>query len=40
MSDVVKNHVVKKNLFSDKIKNVGDKVSDITNLASNTTLNP
>ena len=39
LSDVVKNDVVKKDVYSAKIKNVEDKIPDITNLATNTTLN-
>ena len=39
-SDVVKNDVVKKNdVYNAKIKNVEEKIPDITNLAINTTLN-
>ena len=37
LSDVVKNDVVKKD--NPKIKNISDKIPDITNLATNTTLN-
>ena len=39
LSDVVKNHVVKKDVFNAKIKNFEDKIPDITNLATNTALN-
>ena len=39
LSDVVKNDVVKKDVYSAKIKNIEDKIPDITNLATNTTLN-
>ena len=39
LSDVVKNDVVKKNVYKTKIKNVEGKKPDITNLATNTTLN-
>ena len=39
LSDLVKNDVVKKNVYNAKIKNIEDKIPDITNLASNTTLN-
>ena len=39
LSDVVKNYVVKKDVYDAKIKNNEDKISDITNLATNTTLN-
>ena len=38
LSDVVKNDVLKKNKYNDKIKNIEDKVADITNLATKTTL--
>ena len=37
-SDVVKNDVVKKDVYNDKIKNIEDKIPGITNLATNTTL--
>ena len=39
LSDVVKNNVVKKDVYNAKIKNIEDKIPDITNLATNTTLN-
>ena len=39
LSDVVKNDVVKKNVYDSKYKNIEDKIPDITNLAINTTLN-
>ena len=39
LSDVVKNDVVKKHLYNAKIKNIEDKVPNITKLATNTTLN-
>ena len=39
LSDVVKNYVVKKDLYYAKIKNVEDRIPDITNLATNATLN-
>ena len=39
LSDIVKNNVVKKNVYKAKIKNIEDKVPDITKLATNTTLN-
>ena len=39
LSDVVKNDVVKKDAYNVKIKNIEDKIPDITNLATNTTLN-
>ena len=38
LSDVVKNDVVKKYVYNAKIKNI-DKIPDITNLATNATLN-
>ena len=37
--DVVKNHVVKRDVYDAKNKNIEDKTPDITNLATNTTLN-
>ena len=39
LSDVVKNYFVKKNVYDAKIKTVGNKKSDVTNLASNASLN-
>ena len=39
LSDVVKNYVVKKNVQNAKIQNIENKIPDITNLATNTTLN-
>ena len=39
LSNVVKNDVVKKNAYNAKIKNIEDKIPDITNLAIKTTLN-
>ena len=36
---VVKNDVVKKDVYNPKIKNIEDKMPDIINLANNTTLN-
>ena len=38
LSDVVKNVVVKKNVYNVKIKNIEDKIPDITNLATNASL--
>ena len=38
LGDVVKNNVVKKDVYNAKIKNVEDKIPDNTKLASNTTL--
>ena len=39
LSNVVKNDVVKEDVYNAKIKNIEDKIPDITNLATNTTLN-
>ena len=39
LRDVVKNTVVKKDVYNAKIKNIEDKITDITDLATNTTLN-
>ena len=39
LSDLVKNDVVKKDVYNSKIRNTEDKIPDITNLATNTTLN-
>ena len=39
LSDVVKNYDVKKDVYDAKIKNIEDKISDITNLATNAFLN-
>ena len=39
LTDVVKNHVVKKDVYNIKIKNIADKIPDITNLVTNTTVN-
>ena len=39
LSDVVKIYVVKKDVSNAEIKNIEDKIPDITNLATNTTLN-
>ena len=36
---VVKNNVVKKDVYNAKIKNIEDKIPDITNLATNASLN-
>ena len=38
LSNLVKNDVVKKDEYNAKIKNIEDKISDITNLATKTTL--
>ena len=37
-NDVVKNDVVKKDVYNAKIKSIEDKIPDITNVATNTTL--
>ena len=39
LSDVVKNDTVEKDVYDAKIKDIEDKIPDIANLASNTTLN-
>ena len=39
LSDVVKNYVVKKDVYNVKIKNIENEMSNITNLATKTTLN-
>ena len=39
LNNVVKNEVVKKTEYNAKIKNIEDKIPDITNLATKTTLN-
>ena len=39
LSDVLKNDVVEKNVCDAKIKNIEDKIPDIANLATSTTLN-
>ena len=39
LSDVVKNEVVKKTEYNAKIKDIEDKILDVINLATNTTLN-
>ena len=39
LSDVVKNDVVRKDVYNAKIKKIEDKIPDITNLATNTTRN-
>ena len=39
LSNVVKNDVVKKDVYNAKIKNIENKIPDITNLATITTLN-
>ena len=39
LSDVVKNDLVKKDAYNATIKNIEDKILDITNLATNASLN-
>ena len=39
LSNVVKMDVVKKDVYNAKIKNIGHKIPDITNLATKTSLN-
>ena len=39
LSDVVKNDVIEKDVYNAKIKNIADKIRDISNVATNTTLN-
>ena len=39
LSDAVKTYVIKKDMDNAKIKNVEDKIPDITNVSTNTTLN-
>ena len=39
LSDVVKNDVFKEDVYNPKIKDIKDKISDITNIATTTTLN-
>ena len=39
LSDVVKNDVVEKDVYNAKMKNIKGKISDITTLATKTTLN-
>ena len=39
LSGEVKNDVVEKDVYNAKIKNTEDKISDITNLITNTTIN-
>ena len=38
-SDLVKNEAVKKDVYNAKIRNIKDKIPDITNLATNTIFN-
>ena len=39
LSDVVKNYVVKKDVYNAKVKNIEDEIPDITILATNASLN-
>ena len=39
LSDVVKNDIVKKDVYNAKIKNIEDNIPDITNVAITTALN-
>ena len=39
ISDVVKNDIVKKDVYNAKIKMIEDRIPDITNLATNVSLN-
>ena len=39
LSDLVKNAVVKKDVYNAKFKNIADKISDITNLATTSAFN-
>ena len=39
LSNVVKIDFVKKDAFDDKIKNIEDKIPDVTNLSTNASLN-
>ena len=39
LSDVVENDIVKKDVYNAKIKNIEDKIPDITKLATKITLN-
>ena len=39
LSNVIKNDVVKKDVYNARIKNIEDKIPDITNLAIKTALN-
>ena len=39
LSNIVNNNVVKKDAYNAKIKNIEDKIPDITNLTTKTTLN-
>ena len=39
LGDAVKNHAIKKDVYNAKINNIEDKISNITSLATNTSLN-
>ena len=39
LSNIVKNDVLNKDIYNCKVKNIEDKIPDITNLATETTLN-
>ena len=39
LSDVLKNNVVKKDVYNGKIKNIEDKIPYLTHIATNTSLN-
>ena len=39
LSDLVKNDVIKKDVYNAKIENIEDKIPNITNMATNTSLN-
>ena len=39
LSDIVKNDIVEKDVYNAKIKDIENNMLDITNLATNTTLN-
>ena len=39
INDIVKNDAIKKDVYNAKIKNIEDRVPNLTNVATNTTLN-
>ena len=39
LNDLVKNNVIEKDVYNTKIKDIEYKISEVTNLATNTTLN-
>ena len=39
INDIVKNDAIKKDIYNAKIKNIEDRVPNLTNVATNTTLN-